>query len=315
MTRLVIVQKPPVFLDKAATVAAAAEYVAAAAREGARLVLFPEAYIPGYPAWIWRLKPGQDGKLSDELYARLLENSVRLGGEDLAPIQDAAQMHEVTVVCGVNERDSSHSRATLYNTAVVIGPGGELLNRHRKLMPTVAQRTFWGFGAASGLRTVATPAGRLGSLICWENYMPLARFALYAQGVEIYTAPTYDYGDGWIGTMQHIAREGRCWVAGCGSVLRGKDIPGDFPGREEIYPDPGEGINPGDSVVVAPGGEIVAGPLRREEGMLFFDVDHDKIAVAKRSLDVPGHFSRPDIFTLHIKTGLPTLVEYDRDES
>lgn len=315
MTRLAIVQKPPVFLDKAATIAAAAEYVAEAAREGARLVLFPEAYIPGYPAWVWRLRPGKDWKLSDELYARLLENSVSLDGEDLATIQDAARKHEVTVVCGVNERDSSHSRATLYNTAVVIGPGGELLNRHRKLVPTVAERTVWGFGDACGLRVVDTPAGRLGSLICWENYMPLARFALYAQGVEIYTAPTYDYGDGWIGTMQHIAREARCWVAGCGSVLRGKDIPGDFPGREEIYPDPEEWINPGDSVVVAPGGEIAAGPLRREEGILYFDVDLAKIAAARRSLDVAGHYSRPDIFTLHVNAGLQALVEYDRDES
>ena len=314
MGKLAIVQKPPVFLDKAATVAAAAGYVAEAAREGAGLVIFPEAYVPCYPAWIWRLKPGKDWKLSDELYARLLENSVSLGGEDLAPVQEAARMHEITVVCGVNERDSSQSRATLYNTAVVIGPDGELLNRHRKLMPTVAERMVWGFGDACGLKTSDTAAGRIGTLICWENYMPLARFALYSQGVEIYAAPTYDYGDGWIGTLQHIAREGRCWVAGCGTVLRGKDIPADFPGKEEIYPDPDEWINPGDSVIVAPGGDIVAGPMRREEGILYFDADRAKIAATKRSLDVAGHYSRPDIFTLRIETGLPTLVEYEQDE-
>ena len=311
MSKLAIVQKPPAFLNKKETIGSTASFIGEAASEGASLVLFPEAYIPGYPAWIWRLKPGKDWKLSDELYSRLLENSVSLEGEDLAPISEAARKHKVTVVCGINERDTSLSRATLYNTTVVIGPDGALLNRHRKLMPSVAERMVWGFGDACGLKAVDTPAGRIGALICWENYMPLARYALYSQGVEIYIAPTYDYGDGWIGTLQHIAREGRCWVAGCGTVLRGKDIPSDFPEKSALYPDPDEWINPGDSVVVAPGGDIVAGPMRNEEGILFCEADCRRVGSAKRALDVAGHYSRPDIFTLHINTKRQSPVDFE----
>jgi nitrilase len=274
-------------------------------------VIFPEAFIPGYPVWIWRLRPGGDWGLTDEIHALLLENAVNLGAKDLEPIYKAAKNNQVTVVCGIDERDNQLSQATLYNTTIVIGPDGQLLNRHRKLMPTNPERMVWGFGDASGLKVVETPCGRIGTLICWENYMPLARYALYAQGIEIYIAPTYDSGDGWIGTMQHIAREGCCWVIGSGNAIKASDIPEDFPGKTKLYPDPDEWVNPGDSIVIAPGGEIITGPMRNEQAILYAEVDKERVGIARRSLDVVGHYARPDIFKLHIDMQPQSPVEFE----
>jgi nitrilase len=311
MAKLAIIQKPPVFLDKQKTIQNAVALIEEAANEGAELVIFPEAFIPGYPVWIWRLRPGGDWGLTDEIHALLLENAVNLGGKDLEPIYKAAKNNQVTVVCGIDERDNQLSQATLYNTTIVIGPDGQLLNRHRKLMPTNPERMVWGFGDASGLKVVETPCGRIGTLICWENYMPLARYALYAQGIEIYIAPTYDSGDGWIGTMQHIAREGCCWVIGSGNAIKASDIPEDFPGKTKLYPDPDEWVNPGDSIVIAPGGEIITGPMRNEQAILYAEVDKERVGIARRSLDVVGHYARPDIFKLHIDMQPQSPVEFE----
>jgi nitrilase len=271
-----------------------------AAGQGASLLVFPEAYIPGYPCWIWRLRPGGDMALTGEIHARLRSNSVDLARGDLQPVQDAAATHGVTIVLGINEIDGRFSGTTLFNTVVVIGPDGTLLNRHRKLMPTNPERMVWGMGDATGLRVVDTPAGRLGGLICWENYMPLARYALYAQGIEILVAPTWDYGDTWIATLRHIAKEAGAWVIGTATALTGGDLPADLPGREQLFADPGEWINDGDAVVVRPTGVIEAGPLRREKAILYADVDAEAARRARRSLDVTGHYSRPDIFTLGV---------------
>lgn len=301
--RIAIVQKPPQLLDRATTIAQAAASVAEAAAGGAGLVVFPEAYVPGYPAWIWRLRPGGDMDLAERLHARLLDNAVDLSTDHLAPLQQAAREHQVTIVCGIDERDSEFSHSTLYNTVVVISHDGTVANRHRKLMPTNPERMVWGFGDGSGLRVVDTPAGRVGTLICWENYMPLARFSLYAQGVELYIAPTYDNGERWLATMRHIAREGGCWVVGSGCALRGCDIPADFPGKAELYPDPEEWINSGDSVVIAPGGNLVAGPMHRDLGVLYAEVELQQVGIARRSLDVVGHYARPDVFQLSVDTG------------
>ncbi|MFO1285752.1 MAG: carbon-nitrogen hydrolase family protein [Rubrivivax sp.] len=299
-TRIAVVQHAPAMLDREATLEKAVALVAEAARGGARLVVFPEAFVPGYPAWVWRLRPGADMGLAERIHARLLANAVDLAAGQLAPLQAAAREHGVTVVCGLHERDGEFSRATLYNTAVMIGPGGELLNRHRKVMPTNPERMVWGFGDASGLRAVPTPVGRVGTLICWENYMPQARLALYGEGVEVLVAPTYDSGERWLASAQHIAREGGSWVVGAGCVLQGRDLPRDLPGRETLFPDDDEWINGGDSVVVAPGGKVVAGPLHNERGFLFAEIDLERVASARRSLDVVGHYARPDLFTLHI---------------
>jgi nitrilase len=304
MSKVAVVQTPPVLLDRDRTIDKAVSVIAEVASAGADLVVFPETFVPGYPIWMWRLRPGSDMSLTNELYGRLFANSVDLERDDLAPLRSAAKEHSLTIVCGINEREGQLSRGTLYNTVVVIGADGAIVNRHRKLMPTNPERMVHGFGDASGLRVIDTPAGRIGTLLCWENYMPLARYALYAQGVEVYVAPTYDSGDGWIGTMQHIAREGRCWVVSSGFAIRGSDIPVDFPGKCDLYPEPEAWVNPGDSVVIGPDGKIVAGPLRQETGILFADIDPSTVGVARRSLDVAGHYSRPDIFELRVNASV-----------
>lgn len=310
MSKLAVVQSSPIFLDREQTIEKAVSLTADAAAKGAELIIFTEAFIPTYPTWIWRLRPGSDWGINEELHARLLQNAVDLDTDQLAPLYAAAKKHQVAIVCGMVERDSQLSRATLYNTVVVIGADGGLLNRHRKLMPTNPERMVWGFGDASGLNVVDTPCGRVGTLLCWENYMPLARYALYAQGVEIYIAPTYDSGDDWTGTLRHIAREGGCWVVGSGNIIRGSDIPDDFPDKEKLYPDADEWINQGDSVVIAPGGEIVAGPLQNEKGILYAEVDSQRVAAARRSLDVAGHYARPDIFKLQINSQPQSPVDF-----
>ena len=311
MAKIAIVQHAPEVLDREATLDKAVRLIAEAAAEGAHLVVFPEAFVPGYPAWVWRLRPGGDWDLSEKLHRRLLENAVDLAQDGLAKVRTAAAEAGVTVVMGINERDGTVGRSTLYNSLVVIGSDGEVLNQHRKLMPTNPERMVHGFGDASGLRVVDTPAGRIGALVCWENFMPLARYALYAQGVEIYIAPTYDAGDAWIGTLQHIAREGRCWVAGSGFAMRVADIPEDFPARAELYPDADAWVNPGDSVVVSPDGTTVAGPLREDTGFLYAEVDTTSVAAARRSLDVAGHYARPDVFELRVRREPQKLVTFD----
>jgi nitrilase len=160
----------------------------------------------------------------------------------------------------------------------------------------------WGAGDATGLKVVDTPCGRVGALICWESYMPLARYALYAQGIDLYVTPTYDNGERAVATMQHIAREGGCWVVSCGCAFQARDIPDAFPGKAELFPRAEEWINPGDSVVVAPGGKVVAGPLHEERAILYAEIDLERVGMARRSLDVVGHYARPDLFELKVNT-------------
>ncbi len=298
-TKVAVIQKPPVLLHRDKTIEQAIESINEAASAGAALLIFPEAYIPGYPTWIWRLKPGGDMALSGEIHAKLRQNAVDLNSEDLRPLQDAARKHAVTIVMGINEIDSRFSGTTLFNTMVVIGPNGTLLNRHRKLMPTNPERMIWGMGDASGLRVVDTPAGRLGGLICWESYMPLARYALYAQGLEIFVNPTWDNGEACLVTLRHIAREAGCWVIGTATALQGSDVPEDFPERNRLF-NPDEWINDGDAVVVNPAGIVAAGPLHREKGILYAEIDIEAARQARRSLDVCGHYARPDIFSFSV---------------
>ncbi|CAM3319273.1 carbon-nitrogen hydrolase family protein [Halomonas lysinitropha] len=311
MTTIAIVQEPPVFLDRERTIERAAEQVLKAADQGAELVVFPETYIPGYPAWIWRLKPGGDWGLSEQLHARLLDNAVQLESGQLTPLLEVARERQVTIVCGIEARDEDASRATLYSAVLTISPEGRVQNCHRKLMPTNPERMVWGFGDARGLKVVDTPVGRVGALMCWENFMPLARYALYAQGIDLYIAPTYDSGEKWIRSLQHIAREGGCWVLGAGVVLHRQDLPADFPEIERLYPDADEWINQGDSVVISPTGDIVAGPLHQETGLLLADIDIRQVAAARRSLDIVGHYARPDIFTLQVNTRAQRPVEFN----
>jgi len=297
--KIAVCQKPPVLLDLEGTVQRALESLDEAVREGARLVVFPEAYLPGYPTWIWRLRPGGDMALGNKLHAELRRNSVDIAGGGLDPICEAAAKHDVVVVMGLNEIDSEFSGTTLFNTVVVIGPDGSILNRHRKLMPTNPERMVWGCGDASGLKVVDTPIGRIGCLICWENYMPLARQALYAQNIDIYVAPTWDCGETWQASMNHIAREGGCWVVSTATALQGSDIPEAFPERDSLFK-PDEWVNAGDAIVVKPFGGIVAGPLHQEKGTLYTTINPEDARSSRKSLDVAGHYGRPDIFSLDV---------------
>ena len=310
MHKIAVIQESSILLDKEKTIALAISQIEKAANSGAELVIFPEAFISGYPAWIWRLRPGNDWGINEALHSRLLNSAVDIDHNELKLLCDAARDHKVTIVCGLNERDGKLSRATLYNTVVIIGNDGNILNRHRKLMPTNPERMVWGFGDGSGLNVVDTPVGRIGTLVCWENYMPLARYSLYSQGIDIYIAPTYDSGDGWLGTMQHIAREGRCWVVSSGVAITREDIPTDFPEKESLYPESETWINPGDSAVVAPGGEMIAGPMREEKGILFAEVDISQVAASRRALDVSGHYARPDVFNLHVNRQMQSPVNF-----
>ena len=297
--KVAVIQKPPVLLDREKTIERALVSIVEAARQGASLLIFPEAYIPGYPTWIWRLKPGGDMALSSELHAKLRKNAVDLSGNDLAPLREAAAEHGMTIVMGLHEIDGKFSGTTLFNTVVVIGSDGALLNRHRKLMPTNPERMIWGMGDATGLKVVDTPAGRLGCLICWESYMPLARYALYAQNIEIFVNPTWDHGETCLATLRHIAKEAGSWVIGTATALQGSDIPRDFPDRDRLF-EAGEWINDGDAVVIKPTGAIAAGPLKREKGILYAEIDVEAARRARRSLDVCGHYARPDIFSFSV---------------
>ena len=305
-----VVQRPPVLLDRAATLVQAVSGVHEAADAGAGLVVFPETYLPGYPVWIWGLRPGDDYRLTGDIHTRLLANSVDLATDELQPLRDAAAERQVVVVCGVHERDGRFSGSTLYNTLVTIGADGSILNRHRKLVPTNPERMVWGQGDGSGLHVSDTDIGRLGGLICWENYMPLARYALYAQGIEVYVASTWDSGDTWLATMRHIAAEGRCWVIGAGCSLHSDDVPADFPGRDSLFAE-SKWLNPGDSVIVAPGGRITAGPLHEEHGLLCATIDPTAAPADHRTLDVTGHYGRSDVFQLTIDRSPHVPVSFE----
>jgi nitrilase len=310
-TKIAISQKPPVLLNLDASMTRAVDTVQLAARGGARLVVFPEAYLPGYPTWIWRLRPGADLPLGNDIHAGLRVNAVDLGRDDLKPLRDAARNHGMVIVIGFNELDSAVSGTTLFNSVATIGADGTLLNVHRKLMPTNPERMVWGQGDASGLRVVETPVGRIGTLICWESYMPLARYALYAQQLDIYVAPTWDSGESWVASMRHIAREGGCWVLSTATALQASDVPMDFPGRETLFAAADEWINPGDAIVVEPRGRILAGPLHKSTDLLFAEIDVEAAHRARKALDVTGHYARPDIFNLVVDRARRTPVSFN----
>lgn len=292
--RVAAVQTAPVLLHRDETVEKACRLVDEAAGQGARLVVFPEAFVPSYPEWIWRTRPWE--LRASCMYSRLFQEAVLVGGPATEALAEAALRNQCYLSIGVNEREDPGS--TLFNTQLYFGPDGALLLKHRKLMVTGAERLVWGVGDGSSLVVLDTPFGRLGGLTSWESYLPLARAALYALGVDVYLAPTWDNSDTWIATLRHIAKEGRVYVIGVNFCIRGSDVPADFPYRDELYGGGDDWLSRGNSVVVDPEGEVVAGPLVGEEGVVYADVDADRARASRHQFDPVGPYARPDVLRL-----------------
>ncbi|WP_298571407.1 carbon-nitrogen hydrolase family protein [uncultured Aliiroseovarius sp.] len=308
--KVAVVQEPPVYLNLAASMECGINLVTQAAKDGAKLMVFPETWFPGYPTFCWRLSPGADMGKTDELFALSQANSIDLSRDGMAPLQEAAAEHEMVIVVGYQEIDGDVSGSTIFNSCAIIDADGRIVNNHRKLMPTNPERMIWGFGDASGLNVVETAVGRIGALLCWENYMPLARYALYAQNIDIYVAPTWDTGETWLATMQHIAREGGCWVIGCATALEASDIPEGIPHRDILFPSNDEWVNAGDAVIYKPFGGIAAGPMHREKGLLWADIDVSAARASRRKFDASGHYARPDVFSLTVDRSRKVPVSF-----
>jgi nitrilase len=302
------VQAAPVLADRDATVAKVITLAEQAAAEGARLVVFPEAFVPGYPDWVWRCRPWD--ATSTQLYRRLLDQAVVAGSPATQLLAETARRLGIWLCVGADERDEDG--ATLYNSLLSFAPDGSLAARHRKLMPTGAERLVWGTGDGSTLTVTDTGFGRLGGLICWENYMPLARAALYARGIDIYLAPTWDNSDVWVPTLRHIAKEGRCYVIGVTACIRSSDLPAGLPGRDELYGGAEDWLSRGNSVIVGPDGEILAGPLTGEEGIIFAEIDAAAARTARQQFDPVGHYSRSDILRLTVDATPRAAVSFRR---
>jgi nitrilase len=292
-TTIAAVQAAPVVLDREATIDKAGRLAKEAAASNAHLVVFPEAFVPSYPDWVWRTTPWADG----EWYRRFVDQSVDVPGPACDALGAIAREHGIYLAIGVNERDGG----TVYNTLLYFAPDGSLAAKHRKLMPTGGERLVWGQGDGSTLAVIDTDFGRLGGLICWENYMPLARAAMYAQGVDVYLAPTWDNSDVWVASMRHIAKEGRMYVVGVNSCIRGSDIPADIPGRADLYGGDEDWASRGNTVIVDPYGEILAGPITEQEGILYAEIDTEAVRQSRRQFDVVGHYARPDVFRLDVR--------------
>jgi nitrilase len=292
------VQATPVFLDREATLNKACRLIAEAAGLGARLVVFPEAFVAGYPYWLWGDRPDAVPGLEQQAFTALWQAAIEIPGPAIDQLGAAARDAAACLVIGVNERESAYGRGTLYNTLLTFGPDGRLLGRHRKLVPTYKERTVWGAGDGSTLAVQPTPLGRIGGLICWENYMPLARYHQYAQGTQIHVAVTVDDSPSWQQLVRTIAAEGRVYVVAVGQYFARSQFP-DEPLLGGFGPE-ADVLSSGGSVIVAPGGAVLAGPLEGGEGIVTAEIDLTRVVAEKHSLDVAGHYARPDIFRLTV---------------
>jgi nitrilase len=294
------VQAEPVILDRDSTIEKLATLAAEAVSQGARILVFPEAFIPVYPSSLWaRALAGWAEPGAKEAFALFARESLEVPGEAAERIGEIARDHEVWLVTGVTERDPAQP-GTLYNTLLYHGPDGSLALKHRKLVPTNHERLIWGQGDGGGLRAIETDVGRIGGLICWENYMPLARFSLYESGIEIYVAPTADDGDAWQSTLIHIARESRAFVISPSHFQRASSYPSDFPLTNLL--EGGDVIGRGGSAILAPGGSYLAGPLYDEEGILYAELDPARLDEERQRFDPAGHYHRPDVFSLRVRS-------------
>ena len=291
-------QLTPVFLSREKTVDKAVKAILKAGNNGAKLIVFPEAFISGYPDWVWSI-PAHKTEQLNNLYVRLVENAISIPDDATKKVCKAANTANINVVIGMNETNSETSNASLYNSLLFVNENGKIIGKHRKLMPTNCERMVWSQGNGSTLRSYDTSIGKIGGLICWENFMPLARTVIYKAGTQIYVAPTWDKGSNWLGSMQHIAREGGVFVVSCCMTLHIDDLPKEL---KQIYTEGKQWISTGNSCIINPKGEIISGPLDAKEGILYADIDLREIIAAKRRFDVVGHYARPDVFNFGINT-------------
>lgn len=301
-----VIQTSSVLLDTPATVERALGLMKEAAGQGAQVLVFPEAFLGGYPKGadfhIYLGGRTLQGRTEFKLY---FDAAVCVDGPEIAQLAKAAKEYRLYVCVGIIERDGG----TLYCTAVYLGPDGRVLGKHRKLMPTALERLIWGFGDGSTLQAVDTPFGKMGAVICWENYMPALRMAMYQQRVTLYCAPTADDRDTWIGTMQHIAMEGRCFVLSACQHLRRSDFPSDR--MSNRLPQASDTVlMRGGSVIIDPLGKILAGPLRDQDALLTAELDLDLIPMSQLDFDVVGHYARPDVFSLQVNTAAQSAVSF-----
>jgi predicted amidohydrolase len=298
--RVAAIQAAPVFLDRDASVTKARGLIAEAGRLGAELAVFPETWLPGYPVWFDRA-PGSvlwDDPAAKAVYARLVANAVEVPGPAIDALATAAAAAGCAVVMGINERDP-RSR-TLYNTIVTIDADGRLAGTHRKLAPTYAERLVWGRGGGGDLRAFPTAAGKVGGLVCWEHWMPLARHAMHLTGEEVHAALWPDVDDIHHLASRHYAFEGRCFVVAVGAVLRKRDLPADLELFDGIPGGPDELLLRGGSAIIGPDGMVMAGPAGAEETILLADLPFERIAAESMTFDAVGHYARPDVFRVEI---------------
>jgi nitrilase len=297
--KVACVQAEPVVLDRERTLDRLEELAAEAARNGAELVVFPETYVPAYPSSRWaKAFAGWQDARAKQAFARLAANSVAVGEASERRIAAAAKELGVWIVTGVNEVEAERP-GTIYNALLYHSPAGQLVLHHRKLVPTNHERLVWGQGDGRGLHAVATPFGRIGGLICWENYMPLARFALYESGVEVYVASTADDGDAWQSTLVHIARESRAYVISPCHFQRASAYPHDFPLADELAGD--ELVGRGGSAILAPDGSYLAGPAYGDETILYAELDPAALLAERQRFDAVGHYNRPDVLEFSLR--------------
>lgn len=296
--RAAVIQAGAVVMDREATTAKAVKLIKEAGARGARLILLPEAFIPAYPRGLaLGSKIGSRSPQGREDWLRYWQNSVAVPGETTSALAAAAREAAAYVCAGIVERDTEHGGGTLYCTILYFGPDGAYLGKHRKLKPTASERLIWGEGDGSTLTVVDTPFGRVGGLICWENYMPLARAAMYLKGVHIYLAPTADQRERWQASMRHIALEGRCFVLTCNQYLTKSMYPADLACYDELASEP-ETLSRGGSAIIDPYGEYLAGPVWDREDILTADLDLKAVPASRFDFDVVGHYARPDVFRL-----------------
>jgi nitrilase len=297
--KIAAIQASSVYLDLPVTIDKACALIEEAAKGGATLAVFPEAFVPGYPLWVWFIPPGHTHPLR-AAFTELHRNSIAIPGPETERLGQAAADCGITVAIGVNEKNSEASDSTLYNSLLYLGADGQILGKHRKMIPTAGERLVWGQGAQCDLEVFDLPFGRLSGLLCWENYMPLARYSLSAWGEQIHVAPTWDRGEPWVSSMRHIAKEGRCFVISACQAFHKDQIPDSLKFKGEYLEGIEGWINPGLSLIVDPDGKIIAGPLEEEEGILYAEVEPHQLIGPRWQLDVAGHYARPDIFELTV---------------